>query len=500
MKWIKQSNISILLVSVFFSLIYLFLPSNNNSIDAWGFASYVKQGESLFLSHHLFYNVSGYLWVQLIGLVVNVDTLKLLIILNALFAAATLYILGITLKRLNVEVNRILVWVAFAGSSWGIMRYATENETYIIPLFFSLLGSYFFVKSLKESKVISFFFSGFFAALACLFHQIMFFWWLSLVIGIAFRKKFTPVVWFALPAFLVPISYILVLIFYYNQPISIETFLHFVFRDYYSGSADVSIGLGGFMLTGISIIRTFFQVHGYLAFLPQISFWFIAAGLVSVVLLTVGVFNIKGTTWTLIKLKEQTVWIHLVALILQLFFAFLSNGNAEFLVMIPILLVLILSQITQKEVRMIGFLSAGMLIWNISFGLIPLNNFSVDSNRFVSEKVLESQTNQKKSLFIVFNKPAVENRVKYYTGNYPKNVISGFQFNDIKSAQERIILALEGDTIVITDCINRPKTLSRETILIQTNANELFFGFETTMTDSVETLSGNYFLYRISTK
>lgn len=53
----------------------------NSSIDAWGYALYIRQGINLFLPHHLFHNTIGFLWVKLIGLIIKIDTIKLLIIL-----------------------------------------------------------------------------------------------------------------------------------------------------------------------------------------------------------------------------------------------------------------------------------------------------------------------------------------------------------------------------------------------------------------------------------
>ena len=56
------------------------------------------------------------------------------------------------------------------------MRYVTEGETYIIPLFFSLMASY------GASRKQSAFGCSMLAALACLFHQIHVFWWMGLAL------------------------------------------------------------------------------------------------------------------------------------------------------------------------------------------------------------------------------------------------------------------------------------------------------------------------------
>jgi hypothetical protein len=485
------------LVVLFFFLLYLLLPTTNSSIDAWGFAAYVKHGKDLFLSHHLFYNAIGFLWVKLIGLIFTFDTLKLLIALNAIFAAASLYMLGKTLKLLNIDGIRLIAWVAFAGSSWAVMRFATENETYIIPLFFSLVGSFYFVKSLTDNVSRNYFYAGLFAAAACLFHQVMFFWWIALLVGVAYKRKVKPFVWFALPALIVPISYILVLVFYYNQPLTFGSLMQFVFRDYYSGAAGVSAGSNSILFSVISLVRTFFQVHGYFVYLPRFSILYIIGGSVSIGFLIVALIYLIEINWTFKKIKNITIWIHLLAFALQLVFAFLSSGNAEFMVMIPFLLAIILSQITSGEARFVGFVSLGMLTWNLTLGLLPLHRNELDSNRKMSDMVLASQQNKKKELFVLFNKPAVENRVKYFMGDYPKNIVSGIQYDNPNKIKQRISNASSNDTTVYADCINRPTTLSRETMTI-TNKSELFGGFKIVRVDSFKTLTGKYYLYAIS--
>ena len=495
---LKGSALAILALS--FCLLYLLFPISNNSIDAWGFAKYVKNGESLFLSHHLFYNAAGFVWVKLINLFFCIDTLKLLIALNALFAAATLYILGLTLRLLGVEGKRSILWVAFLGSSWAIMRYATENETYIFPLFFSLLGSYYFLKSLKDNRLHVLFLSGLFAATACLFHQIMFFWWLSLLIGVASRRKVKSFVWFVLPAIIVPVSYLLVLAFYNSQPISFESLTRFVFRDYYSGAAGISTGLSSFMLLGIGIVRSFFQVHGYIINLSHFSPLFYIGILLSIILLLCAVFQIRKISWGWINVKEQALWVHLLAIILQLIFALLSDGNAEFLVMIPLLTVIVLAQLISNEIRFVRFLALGMLIWNLSVGLLPLHFYNLDDSNILSAQVIKNQNEAKQPLYVLFSRPRIENEVEYHTGVYPKNLITGIQYDDVNIVKARVNEALENGLPVFTDCYNRPRTISRETLVVQNKYETQFSEYHYQKVDSIESLTGKYYIYSITKK
>jgi len=486
-------------VPILFLIVYLAFPTLNSSNDAWGYAEYVKHGENLFLSHHLLYNAIGFLWVRLINLFINVDTLKLLTTLNALFAAATLYVLGKTLKQLDVEGKRRIAWVALVGCSWAFMRYATDNETYIMPLFFSLLGSYFFLKSTKDTKSKNIFYSGFFSAFACLVHQIMFFWWFSILVGIMARRRLKPMLIYALPALLVPTTYLLVLFLYYHQPLTVEAVLKFIFRDYYSGAAGISTGLGSLTLFFISLFRSFFQVHGYIANLFHFS-WFFVGGLISVILIIWAVVSFWQIRWDWKKVKDRALWVHLLAILLQLTFALLSSGNAEFMVMIPLLVVLVLSHLIQNEYRFVGLLASAMLIWNLSFGLIPLRFYELDNSNALVSKVLTSQKEKNQQYYVLFNRPRIENEVKYFTGSYPTNIVSGARYGSISNLTVGINVAIENGIPVLTDCYNRPKTISRETLVFSNDGAELFRGFNLIKVDSIQTLSGKYYLYSMSKK
>ncbi len=495
-----NSKLKIFILVVIFFSIYMLLPTSNSTIDAWFFAGNVKNGESLFLSHHLFYNAFGFIWVNAIGFFIKIDTLKLLIILNAVFAAATLYMLGLTLRLIGVEGKRAILWVALLGSSWAIMRYATENETYIIPLFFSLLGSYCFIKSLKDNRLHILFLSGLFAATACLFHQVMFFWWLSLLIGVAYRRKVKSFVWFALPALIVPISYVLVVVFYNDQPLSLNSLMRFVFNDYYTGTAGLSTGISSFILLGIGSVRSFFQVHGYIINLSHFSPLFYIGVLLSALLLTFAAFRLRQISWDWVKLKEQAVWVHLLAIILQLFFALLSDGNAEFLVMIPLLAVIVLAQLISNEIRVVQSLALGMLIWNLSVGLLPLHYYNLDDSNILSARVVNGQKEVKQPLYVLFSKPRIENEVEYHTGEYPKNLVTGIQYDDVNNVKQRINEALEKGLLVFTDCYNRPYTISRETLVVENEYENQFSEYYHQKVDSIESLTGRYYFYSVIKK
>ncbi len=77
-------------------------------------------------------------------------------------------------------------WLLLAGSCFGVLRFATENETYIQPLLLALLASVAWAQSLQTEKNARrwLLLAGLLAALACLVHQLMVWWWLGLLLGL----------------------------------------------------------------------------------------------------------------------------------------------------------------------------------------------------------------------------------------------------------------------------------------------------------------------------
>src|SRR5690349_13241780 len=130
------------LVLLFFMLLYLLFPTANSTLDAWYYAACVKHGKDLFLPHHLLYNAFGYLLhkaVQLTGF--SPDALAFLKVLNALFAVACLAVLNALLKQLHYTEMRRVGWLLVAGASFGVWRFATENEVYLLPILLCLCAS-----------------------------------------------------------------------------------------------------------------------------------------------------------------------------------------------------------------------------------------------------------------------------------------------------------------------------------------------------------------------
>ncbi len=252
------------LIFVLIFLSYILFPTNNSSLDSYAYAGYVKYNHYLFTPHHLFSNAIIYVLLQPFKhFEITIDILAFSKIINSLFQLINLLIFYKILTFLKIKEKSKLLYVLVLAFSFSLWRYGTENETYIIPISLSLLGSFYFLKNIKNSKNSYIILSSLFGALACLFHQIHFFWWSGILFGFYFyRKKIKTVFLYLLPALIVPISYILVLIFYEKQELTFFSLQRFIFHDFYQGSVTTDFGWKGFLLQAINTIRTYFQIHG----------------------------------------------------------------------------------------------------------------------------------------------------------------------------------------------------------------------------------------------
>ena len=235
-----------ILIIIFIGIVYVMFPSINNTNDSYMYASDVREGIDLFYPHHLLYNAFNYLWTQLFN--INV-TLKFLCFSNSIFAVGCLLCFRkILLKQLS-QLD-ISYYILLVSSCWGFMRYATDSETYIIPLFFSLLASCY---SLYKK---SFFITSLLAGIACLFHQIHFFWWLGLGL-LAFYEsdRLKNILLYIGGALIVPITYILVYLICNPMP-ECDSIIQYILHDYYFVE-DVGFFLDkALLLTPVSFIRT----------------------------------------------------------------------------------------------------------------------------------------------------------------------------------------------------------------------------------------------------
>jgi hypothetical protein len=246
------------------SAIYFLFPTNAHLADSYDYAASVKYAENLFAAHHLLYNSFNYLIVFAVrSFFPTVDVMRLMQSTDALFTVLCLILLRQLLLKLNVSKTNANALTLFVGTCFGIMRFACEAETYILPIFASLVSSWFYLKAIQSGKSRYAFYSGVFASLACLFHQIHLFWGIGLFMGFLTTRKFKNLLMFTLPTPLVLVMYSWVLVDYNHTAFSIDHLFHFLAQYYFTDQGKVMIPLlSKLTVTAITFVRTFFQVHG----------------------------------------------------------------------------------------------------------------------------------------------------------------------------------------------------------------------------------------------
>jgi len=406
------------------TLLTLLLPTSNSTPDAWYYAACVRHSHELLLPHHLLYNVVGWLWAKLLP--ASMDTLAALKVLNALAFGACLLVLRDVLHRVSGSGAPVRGWVLVVGSSFGMLRFATENETYILPLLLSLLASRSWWRAVVEQgRARSWLAAGAWATGAALLHQIHAGWWLGLFVGAWLQPqpgRWKSLALYTLPALLVPLAYAAALPTW-NLPFTPEAFWRFVFYELYHGHAGAAPSGRTLLLTGINLLRTFGQLHG--STLALLQRWPVLAG---VVLLCVGLTVRAG--WLLWRTRRATSAqkqgsglfqrTHVLILLLQLACATWAAGNAEFMVMLPALLALLLVRQPWPG-RPLVLAGGALLLWNLTFGLLPSHAL-----RFTSIGPLLARIHQEPAAWWLLSDPnLVLNQLHYHNGQTvgPLNIL-----------------------------------------------------------------------------
>jgi hypothetical protein len=472
-------------VLIFLGLCYLLFPTNNSTIDAYYYAASVKWDANLFSSHHLLYNLVGWL----VNHIIPIDPLLLMKLINGLAALGSVWVLGKILASFSEKIDPA-PWMILVGLSFGVWRFATENETYIIPILLSLFGSYFLARGSRYLLV-----AGLFAALACLFHQLHFFWWIGLLVTILFSgsSKLKNGFLFATPAIIVPAAYIAVLLLYEGQSFSIENLMQLVFRDFYAGRVESTLKWTHFALFGINTVRTFLQIHGNMLFMVSKSLLLVIPAVIAVYFLFKSLAS--GFFKQLGKVAPGALRNgHIVILILHLAYAFYSEGNAEFMVMMPFLLAIIIGKPVVDQAPFY-YLALSLFIWNFAYGIFPAWNYDLHQH----DKTIAKVESNPIDIFVLEHQVHIDNIVLYRTGEKPSNTA--------KAPHDLMIL--EGSTAalserlqyargaVYTDCVGADAALDRKVIL-QTGINEGFFKHSVLeVVDSTKTLMGMRRMYLV---
>ncbi len=473
-KWFESKYIFLLLLP---GMICLVLPTNNSTQDAFGYAADAKYGIDLFSAHHLLYTAHLYLFKHIIA-AHNVLVLGKLI--NALYLFGCMIMLYQILKKHNAENNTPIFLSFFAGCSFASLRFATENETYIIPIFFSLVGTFFYAGNTKKSYLLS----GFFMAFACLFHQIQFFWWLIFGLWIWMVEKQRPLYHFmmySISALIVPLCYVLVVVFYYHQAFSFATIWQFTFQTFYNGAASLDIDLMYSFRFVVSILRTFLQFH------PSIWLW--VSG--SILLECIGISLVVALGYYLYKSLKAVSFnqfntnsiVYLLIIALNLAYSLLGGGNSEFMVMVPFLVCLVIHEWIKNISIHFFIFSCLMLCWNVVFGLLPAHFMVLQPYQKWVNRVKANPN----AIYILRDATETNSIIYYETGFFPKNCMIIEQFQHTK---------IQPNQLLYTDYLSEPIIKNSAYYLLDTTQISKLDSFLFVKVDSIELFGKKQFLFR----
>lgn len=493
-------------------LLYILFPTQTHSVDAWGFAANVKFAQDLFSPHHLLYNATGFIIKNLLNTFgFYPDVMRLLLFMNGITAWLAMIVLYIIVKKSGHSALKSFALVSIAAFSFGIWRFATENETYILPIFFSLLASYYYTKfyinknQLNRSGLYLYaFLSGLFAAVSCLYHQIHVFWWFGLCISLLFMTFSQNIrFWlnFILPVFLVPFTYIIVLKFYQKQEITFTNLWHFAMYDVYSGAVGGKFGAKHLLLGIVNLFRSFIQLHGTVLYLFKYSLLFIIPAFIALIAL-IYESVIFWRNFLKVKITAKPVFTaHTIIFLLQWLFAVYNVGNAEFMAMLPVLLVIMLSAENPVPAKGLVAIAIMLLAWNFSFGIWSNYKYRFSSDEKIAEIVNANKTDR----FILVERGIVATKLHYINGKLPGNTLANPAYYasrpdkniDLKAKLDSL---LDQRINVYTDCTGRPQLLNRAAIIDSETDTKFFREYNLSPAYSFPTLAGTHKLYKVSRK
>lgn len=468
------------------------------SNDAFGAAGEIKYHWNLFDYHHLLHNAFiRVLSFPIIQLFPNIEIMNLAKFWSALFSCVNLWILYKILLLLKPSNKNIFLFLLLPAFTFGIWRFSIDFEFYILPISFSLLASYFLLLYLKSNSLNQVLLSGFFAAFACLFHQVHFFWWLGIAIGFIFIvREIKPIFLFLLPAVIVPLMYSYAVYFNYGEW-NLKLLAEYTFH-YYAKMDGTHPPLQIYILFWlVGIWRTFLELYPNILFLLKKNMIFY---LPLVFLLGSIFFFIKSIFHKKIYFNRNKIQrelnvfgqIHILIIVFFSLFSLYSVGNSEFMVSLPILLSILIYLYFEIHKQLLITTCILLFTWNFMWGVIPLYAYKLNDGTDLAHFIAKNP-----NAYFVISDQYPFSAYSYFYG-IEKNEKILFD-RDISTSRIDSLL-IHGKT-VYTNVIDAPTILRRGAITGEELAkNDKYHPFQIHKIDSVSTLYGNYYWWKLTLK
>jgi len=458
----KHTRISRLLASVslpiwtigLLAIVYLLVLSQNPTLDAYSYAyGAIVGGDELLMPHHLLYNVWGYALVRIFAFT-GAEQLTILQISNIVMSVGCLLITKKILKTIGASDKFTAASLLFCGSCWVFLRFVSDNECYIMPLFFSL-GALYYAIDIKQNWLKS----VLCACISILFHQIGVLVYLPIMCMILLNKElpFNVFVRSLAVSLIVPIVYVFAT-YWQTGSAAVSSVVSFVSHDYLSGSADAPDLWQCFSLGIINTFRAFFQMHGYVLSLLK-THWFVMLPLVVLVasLLIMAFVSLFRMPKSKVSVKTCGFKCCVIAVLtLTIVFSFFSNGNAEFMYILPFMAVMLLTMCTKIDARQMAFVAVAVFVWNVSVGAVPYHFCRMNGYSQTAEAVHDHLD----SRFLLGNAQWVENIYCYRYRSVPGNLIGIHLYSDSLYRADT-----SAHVTIYTDCFGGHNAISRASIL-----------------------------------
>jgi hypothetical protein len=188
-------------------------------------------------------------------------------------------------------------------------------------------------------------------------------------------------------------------------------------------------------------------------------------------------------------------------LALQFVFAVLSFGNAEFMVMVPILVFILVPFFALNYEKFLLNILVAMAVWNISYGLIPLHYKSSAQEQFLCDAVLS-----KRNIIVIASEDQlIKSMLFYQTGDiniktiHKSPAVLELEGKDPGILEDVIDSALSTGTEIYTNCLDET-TISRFSIMEGTKNKDFFNRYETVLTRSWKLVTGTRSIYMVKRK
>jgi len=307
----------------------------------------------------------------------QLEALPFFSIVTLLLATCTLLVATQILEILVRKPQQVFWGIVFISTTFSFLKYSQEFEAYILPIFVSCVGTFYYLKGYRMLSAIL-------LGIACVFHQIHIFWLGGMFIADALKKPRNSI--YLLLGLSVPVFSYIVYANIHSMALS-----HLLFHDVEQGLVQVYPNLNNLLFLVVNAVRSVLFIQSEtISQLKEwnVEVWIFAMLLIALLISGLVILIKSGTRVMRINAHNKPI---LIVLVLQFLFAAYSVGNIEFMVMIPILLVFLMS----AETNLKGYarIVMGLSLWNVTQFVIPQNtkttNFLAETHQFLQANKLD---------------------------------------------------------------------------------------------------------------